>query len=167
MRHWNRLTIKHLRPCIFIFTLPMRHWNQGGNGEWTGRERNFYPTYEALKLSCQQQVKQQIQIIFTLPMRHWNLLLLFLHSYNFLNFYPTYEALKPGSVDIGGSVFFQNFYPTYEALKLFIFVIFLVIFFHFYPTYEALKLKYFWFTRNNFFGFLPYLWGIETILLLE
>ena len=80
----------------------------------------------------------------------------------------------------------KDFYPTYEALKRINNIFYFFILNYFYPTYEALKLSSILSNQTNLFtiftlpmrhwnsylplpkvgllcGFLPYLWGIETI----
>ena len=60
----------------------------------------------------------------------------------------------------------MRFYPTYEALKLRVTVPRCWFDISFYPTYEALKLFYNSVYLYGRIRFLPYLWGIETSVIL-
>ncbi len=138
MRHWNSICCTHLRLLVIIFTLPMRHWN-----------------------SVQMGMLFLQMAIFTLPMRHWNCCNFRCLILQLLDFYSTYEALKRFKYkDIGFKEL--NFYSTYEALKLLgrcwderkecIF---------------TLPMRH-WNSKNTLVSsskrlqFLLYLWGIET-----
>ncbi len=143
MRHWNRsLQQSHSPQRLRIFTLPMRHWNLVLITTSNSPEVYFYPTYEALKHGNYICDKGGAVIIFTLPMRHWNT-----------------------DIVVGIQFPWFHFYPTYEALKLIVVSMMTLVVFNFYPTYEALKQNS---DGNNIAysdtPFLPYLWGIETII---
>ena len=115
----QRWTRPFFNTHIFVFTLPMRHWNSfltlqipaGFRSVFTLPMRHWNP-------SCEPAVSSGLEV-FTLPMRHWN----FFEEYS-LSVLIVQFLLYLWGIETWASsryhIFFTSFYSTYEALKHFI-----------------------------------------------
>ena len=112
---WKQYNCLGLTPISYVFTLPMRNGNTGGET----------PSVSGI-------------IVFTLPMRNGNLIKMNVCDLRIFGFYLTYEEwkrriyTKKRSCKVG-------FYLTYEEWKLVYVIVNAPLEFSFYLTYEEWK----------------------------
>ena len=88
--------LTNLEFCLYVFTLPMRHWNNGLRELTGAKNLSFYPTYEALKRVKSERDRK-----------------------NRVKFLPYLWGIETAQERLEEGASLKRFYPTYEALKLF------------------------------------------------